>query len=455
MKDKMTAESEQRGTIRPLPFTFSGRFFLLLAIGSALLVPVYLYLDTGLGIPLGLDAALILLAFLDFVLGPSPKHFSIQRSLPYPLAVDRPNEVSLEISNRARRHVSLTIEDDVPPHCSVESLPLKTIAAPGTGTAPAYRLTPLERGNGEFGNIHFWLLGRFGLVWKHGEAEAERTVKCYPGLALIERRRLHVKRSIALDPVRALRKGGEGTEFESLREYAVGDDSRLVHWSTTARRGKLIVRRNRMERSQTVFLVLDAGRMMTARVRGKTKLDHAMNAALLLAYSALELGDNVGIMVVGQDVEVFLPPAKTPGQFARILDAIYALRAKMEEPRFYRALSDVSTKMKRRALFIIFTDLVDRRASEGLIRYSLGLLPRHLPLVVAMSDTEVVELADSMPKNKSDFYRQGVAAEMLERREQVLARLSSVGVSVMDIPPENISASVLERYLDIKMRNLL
>lgn len=447
--------SVKRETIRPLPFTFSRRFFLLFAVISGAFVPIYFYLDKGAGIPLVLDAVLILTALLDFFSGPSPKQIVVQRPLPYPLAVDRPNDVALEISNRTGRPVSLTIEDDVPRRSSVELLPLKMVVQPGSGAAQVYRLTPLERGDGEFGNIHYWILGRFGLVWKHGEAEAGATVKCYPGLALIERRRIQVRRAMALDPLRALRKGGEGTEFESLREYAVGDDSRLVHWSTSARSGKLIVRRNRVERSQTVFLVLDAGRMMTARVLGKTKLDHALNAALLLAYSALELGDKVGIMVVGQDVEVFLPPAKTPGRFARILDSTYALKAKMEEPRFYRALSDISTRMKRRALFIIFTDLIDQRASEGLIRYSLGLLPRHLPLVVAMSDTEVVGLADSKPENRQDFYRQGVAAEMLDRREQVLARLSSVGVAVMDIPPETISASVLERYLDIKTRNLL
>lgn len=455
MKRKPHRKPVKRETIRPLPFALSRRFFLLFGAISAALVPVYIYLDKGAGIPLGLDAVLILTALLDFISGPSPKDIVVQRPLPYPLAVDRPNEVSLEVSNRTGRRVSLRLDDDVPARCSVASMPLKVAVSPGSGTTSVYRLTPLERGDREFGNIHFWLLGRLGLVWKHGEAEAARTVKCYPGLALIERRRIQVRRSMALDPTRPLRKGGEGSEFESLREYVVGDDSRLVHWGTTARRGKLIVRLNRIERSQTVFLVLDAGRMMTARVLGRTKLDHAMNAALLLAYSALELGDKVGIMVVGQDVEVFIPPAKTPGQFARILDATYALKAKMEEPRFYRALSDVSTKMKRRALFIILTDLIDQRASEGLIRYSLGLLPRHLPLVVAMSDTEVVELADSMPENKSDFYRQGVAAEMLERREQVLARLSSVGVTVLDTPPESISASVLERYLEIKTRNLL
>lgn len=235
----------------------------------------------------------------------------------------------------------------------------------------------------------------------------------------------------------------------------VGDDSRLIHWGTSARKGKPIVRENRVERSQVVFLVLDAGRMMTARVREKTKLDYALNASLLLAYAALELGDQVGVMVVGQEVLAFLPPSKSRGQFGRILDATYALAPRMEEPRFYRALSDLTTKLRRRCLAVVFTDLIDERASEGLLRYSLGLLPRHLPLVVAMSDPEVASLADEIPRTKQDLYRQGVAAELLERRENLLARLRSAGALVMDVAPDRISAAVLNRYLEIKTRNLL
>jgi uncharacterized protein (DUF58 family) len=325
----------------------------------------------------------------------------------------------------------------------------------GSGSRLSYHVTPLERGDGEFGDITFWVKGALGLVWKRGKAPARKIVKLYPGLSLIEERRLRVWRPVAQDMARTRWRTGAGTEFDSLREYVVGDDSRLIHWSTTARKGKLVVRQNRIERSQTVFLVLDAGRMMTARVLGKTKLDHGLNAALLVAYTALELGDKVGVMVVAQDVLCFEPPARTPGQFGRILDATYALEPRMEEPRFYRALSTVATRLKRRSLVIVFTDLIDERSSQGLMRYSLGLLPRHLPLVVALSDTEIAGLADSIPETQQDLYRQGVAANLLERREHLMGNMLSNGVMVMDTPPEKISPDTLDRYLEIKRKSLL
>jgi uncharacterized protein (DUF58 family) len=216
-----------------------------------------------------------------------------------------------------------------------------------------------------------------------------------------------------------------------------------------------MVRQNRLERSRTLFLVLDAGRMMTARVLGKTKFDHGLNAALLLSHSALEFGDYVGLAAVAGEPLCFLPPSKGAGQFGRILDATYSLEPKIQEPRFHLIMSQVTTRLKRRSLVVILTDLTDEKASKGLMRYNLALLPKHLPLVVAMSDNELLEVADGYPAKESDLYRQAVAAEILSRREQLLAKLRSAGVLVVDKPPDRISGALLDRYLEIKTRNLL
>lgn len=455
MKSGGSPRRARANSIRSMPLFFSGRFFLVFGLVSAGLLPTYFVYPGALWMPLAVNGIILMAALVDFVIGASPKKIVVERPLPFPLAVDRSHEIQLEIANRTGQPVSLTIRDDFPEQCRAESYPVKGIVRPGSGARLAYRLTPLERGNGQFGDAHFWVLGRLGLVWKHGKTPAARTMKFYPGLALIERHRLRLSRPQGLDPIRSLVRKGVGSEFDSLREYSFGDDSRLIHWGTTARKGKPVVRVNRLERSQTVFVVLDAGRMMTARVLGRTKLDYGLDAALLLAYAALEIGDKVGLMVVGQDIQAFLAPSSGPGQFGRILDATYALAPKLEEPRFYRALSDLSAKLKRRALVVIFTDLIDERSSEGLLRYSMALIPRHLPLVVAMSDTEVVRIADGIPETMEDLYRQGVAAEMLERREKLIARLGSAGVMVLSTQPERISAAALDRYLEIKTKNRL
>jgi uncharacterized protein (DUF58 family) len=455
MKLDPNVKESRKTRIKSLPFFLSERFFLVFVVASSAVVPLYFSFYSGIWVPLGLNGLLILAAVADYLRVPSPEKITLHRSVMYPLPVDRFSPITVEIANRTGKPVSLLIHDDFPKRCSSQNLPMKTVAFPGNQTTATYRLKPLERGDGNFGNLHFWLPGPWGLVWRKGESPGELTAKFYPGLALIQERRMKVWRPMAHEAIRITSRRGVGTEFDNLREYVPGDDSRLIHWTTSARRGKPIVRQNRVERSQTMFIVLDAGRMMTARVLGKTKLDHGLDAAVLVAHTALAFGDKVGVMVVGQDVVFFLAPANVPGQLGRILDGTYRLHPKMEEPRFYLALSLVAQRLRNRSLVLVFTDLIDERASQGLLRYSLGILPRHLPLVVAMSDTELVNLADSVPKAASDLYRQGVAAGMLARREQLLAKLSSAGVMILDTPPEKISSAVLDRYLEIKARGLL
>jgi uncharacterized protein (DUF58 family) len=442
-------------TMRTLPLFLSRRFFLLFGFTLIPLALIYGYHSAHVLFPLTLDALLLLAAFLDYVVGPSPRDIHMERLLHYPLAVDRANEIPLEVVSTGTHPVSVRMYDDYPEGCSVRSLPVRVDLQPRVPTRVSYQLTPLERGKVRFGDIHFWVAGSLGLVWKHGESPGSQDVKLYPGLALIERHRVKGRPLSAHDMVWPAWKRGEGTEFDSLREYGVGDDSRLIHWSTTARKGKLIVRQNRVERGQAMFLILDAGRMMTARVLGKTKLDHALQAALLLAYAGLEAGDKVGVMAVAREVLCFLPPSGGMAQFGRILDTTYALDPRLEEPRFHVALSNLATRLRKRSLVVIFTDFIDERASQGLMRICQGLLPRHLPLVAALSDIEVARVADASPENWHDLYRQGVAAELLERRGELLAKLGSSGVMVLDVRPEKISAAVLDRYLSIKTRNLL
>ena len=149
-----------------------------------------------------------------------------------------------------------------------------------------------------------------------------------------------------------------------------------------------------------------------------------LNSALLLTRSALELGDNVGLTAIARGNSLLCASVQRSKAFGRILDSTYTLEAAFK-PRFYLALSDLSGQLKTRSLVVIFTDLIDERASAGLIRYNLGLVPRHLPLVVVMSDNEILNVADAVPREERDLYRQGVASEILNRREQLLAKLAA------------------------------
>ncbi len=446
---------ERSPVIRALPFFFSKRFLLLIPALMAMGLIVKLYFTSSFWALFSLNLALAVLAIIDYLYCSHISGISVERSHLRPLAARAENEIRLEAINKNLEEVLVRIQDDIPHNCATRGHPLY-LRVPGQGAVKAaYGLTPKIRGDGEFGSIHFWVMGPMGLIWRRSESKAATKAKFYPGLAAIKGGGLKLQWPKANDPIRASWKRGAGGEFDSLRDYSSGDDYRLIHWSSTARRGKLTVRVNRIEMSQNLFMILDAGRMMTARAEGLTKMDHAINAAIALGAHALELGDRVGVMALAGEALTFIPPAKAPGQLARIMDALYNIEPRMEEPRYFMAAKAMASAFKRRSLVVIFTDVVDQRTSEGLLRLTLSLFPRHLPLVTAMRDPEVAGLADMNPKNVRDLYVSGVAAETIHRRELLVSKLRTMGAMVIDTAPSRISGETLDQYLDIKLKGRL
>lgn len=450
-----TISRKKSSIIRAMPFFFSKRFLLLIPLVMAIGLILRLYFTSSFWAPFSINLALALLVIVDYAYCPNISGISVERMPLRPLAARAENEIRLEVINRNPGDVLVRIQDDIPHNCSTRGHPLY-LRVPGLGAAKgSYGLTPKIRGDGEFGSIHFWTPGPMGLIWRRSESAAATKIKFYPGLAAIKGGGLKLQWPKANDPIRASWKKGAGGEFDSLRDYSAGDDYRLIHWSSTARRGKLTVRVNRIEMSQNLFMILDAGRMMTARAEGLTKMDHAINAAIALGAHAVELGDRVGVMALAAEALTFVPPAKTPGQLARIMDTLYNIEPRMEEPRYFIAAQAMASAFKRRSLVVIFTDVVDQRTSEGLLRLTLSLFPRHLPLITAMRDTEVALLADMNPNSVRDLYVSGVAAETIYRRELLMSKLRTMGAMVIDSAPSKISGETLDQYLDIKLKGRL
>lgn len=454
--ETMRVDPRSAGARHTFPFFFSKRFFILFTAASVLVIPAYFRSWASVALPLTIDIALILVAIADAATAPRFSGDRIKRRLPHLLAADAPATITLEIFHDAVRPISLIITDDAPDPLHTTGLPIRLTLAPMTHARVEYTIAPLRRGTVSFGDISHWSRGRAGLAWRRGRVPASASVKALPAISLIKRANLGLWLASAQGRrTSPLPRGELGGEFDGLRDYVPGDDVRLIHWATSARRGAPVVRVNRPERNQTVFLALDAGRMMTARVKGRTKFDFAVDAALLLAHGALSLGDKVGLIAFGREVLRILPPAANPARFRDMLEALYDLEPELEEPRFRLLLPQVGTLLKRRSLIVVFTDLIDERVSQGLMRCLLSLMPRHLPLAAAMSDPDVARLADAMPHTPHDLYRQGVASGLLDRRDALLASLSAAGVLVSDSSPDRLSADTLNAYMRVKRRGLL
>jgi len=260
------------------------------------------------------------------------------------------------------------------------------------------------------------------------------------------------RRDAGIKPIRRL---GEGRLFESLREWVPGDDLRHIDWKATARRAKVITRQYEAERRQQVLLVLDTGRLMTAEVGGVARLDFAVQAALELAYAAAQHDDNVGIMTFADGVQHFVAPERGRGGVRRVLDVLAEVQPKLVEPDYPGAFRYLAARNRKRALTVLFTDVIDRFASDALVANVATLRPRHLPLAVTLRNPELDAAAAVRPTTSRDAFRKAAAEELLHARDEALGHMRRAGVIVIDVTPERAAQAVVTKYLDLKRRGTL
>ena len=402
--------------------------------------------------------ALFVLALflLDGRMAGNQKRFDVTRHHDDRLSLGVQNRISVSVRNRARRGTRLWVRDDPPEAFEIETRLLDGSVEAMRNWEGTYHIKPLRRGDYQFGDVTLRWLGPLGLVQRQGQIKAAEPVKVYPNLLdvrmydlLLRRNRLH---EIGL---RATRMFGEGTEFERLREYLPDDEYRSINWKATARRHHPVTVQYQTERSQTVMAVLDTGRMMQTPVADIAKLDYAVNAVLFLGYVATGKGDRVGVMSFDDDVSHYLAPRQGRGQFYRMLEMLYGVDAQQIEPNYRKALTYLAVKQRRRALVVIFTDLSSGASMDSLVAQVVLLARSCLPLVVTISDPDVHSAAAQQPRDSLSVYQRATASQLLEERRKTLDTLRKRGILTLDVPANQLSMSVVNRYLELKARTLL
>ncbi len=438
---------------------FTRRFYILLALGILPLLLAWSWPGTK-WLVLLYDATLLAMAWLDYrhaedVCAPS-SGVEVKRMLTKRFMIGAENDVQLSVSNRAKRKVTFTIKDEYPPELELRGLRLLTATPKRNEVMLSYRLFAAARGDYHFGDVVLRWPGAWHLVIRQLRVPAAATVKVYPNINEAKKHELFAQRNRLLQTgQRRSSFKGQGREFESLRDYVRGDELRHVAWTATARRGKLVTRQYQIERNQSIVVMLDAGRLMTSRIEQLSKLDHAINAALSIAFVAASGGDNIGLLVFTRQVTTWLPPQRGHAQTNAILEALYNIKPQMIESSYSRAFQYFQQNCKRRSLVIILTDLVDRDASAELLAHTATLLPRHLPLIVTIGDKDLRSLVAQVPHEVSDIYKQSVAEELLQQREEALARITELGGLVLDVPAGQLALQLVNKYLEVKERGLL
>jgi uncharacterized protein (DUF58 family) len=393
---------------------------------------------------------------LDWRAAESISRFDVWREHDTRLSLAAENPVRLFVRNQGRRPASLWLRDEPPDAFQVETYILAGQAGPGQTWRGVYRVRPPRRGDYEFGDLNLRWLGPLGLVVRQARVEAAGPVKVYPNLLDVRRYDLLLRRSRLQElGLRQARMFGEGTEFERLRDYLPDDEYRRINWKATARRHRPVTTEYQTERSQNVVVVLDIGRLMQSPVAQIAKLDYVINAALLLAYVATGKGDRVGMMTFADDVGHFLSPRQGRGQFYRMLELLYRIEAQPVEPDYRRALSYLAAKQRKRALIVIFTELSGGTAMQTLVSHVSILARRCLPMVVTISDPDVFAAARGHPQDSLAVYQRAAAVQLLDERRLALDSLRRQGVLTLDVPANQLSLAVINRYLQLKGKMLL
>ena len=450
---------EMRGFGRPakrISFAFGRRFFLLMLIGLVWLGPAwsdprYLY-------AMGLwDVAVLALWIWDLRRLPRPAQLDVHRMWTQPPQLGVEAKVTLELQNSGSLPVTLEVIDDAPAsfQCGTPTLEITAQGNRKTGTAE-YVIRPGERGDARFGSVYLRYQSALRVAERWAVAPLKQTVRVYPNLEEAKRDTIYLIRSrqIAMEK-RHVRQRGQGREFESLREYREGDEWRDVCWSATARRGKLISKSYRIERSQTVWLVLDAGRLLRARVLGLSKLDYAAGAALSLAQVALYSGDRVAMLAYGRRVQQRLPAGRGAGHVRALLEGLAQVKGEELEADHQRAAEALLTFQKRRSLVVWLTDLSETATTPEVIESASRLARRHLVLFTVIGQPELRGLLRERPENAREMFHHVAAQEIVQRRDVLLRTLRQQGALTLEVDPARLSSAIVNQYLSAKERSLI
>ncbi|MBI3943869.1 MAG: DUF58 domain-containing protein [Chloroflexi bacterium] len=450
------------------------RFLILLLITALPLAATSL---SPLFVSLTVAWVMLLLAFLliDLRLTPRAGDWELARSHDQRLSLAIWNKVVVEVRlRRGLRNLRVWLRDEPPLSFRVgigdgqgaagvkpishSLLPLeetheKVYAAPGSPRHFTYYVYPPRRGDYRFGDLHLRWESVLGLVRRQARFPAAEAVKVYPNLVDIKKYDLLLRRNRLWElGLRTTRIFGSGTEFERLRDYLPDDEYRRIDWKATARRGKPVSVEYETERSQNLMVLLDIGRMMRSPVGDVSKLDYAINAVLLLAYVTTQKGDKLGLLAFADQVRRWLAPRGGKGQFQRMLELLYGVESEPVEPDYNTAFAYFAARQFRRSLVLVFTDLTGSVSTEALIAQMGRLSRSHLGLLVTISDPTVQRLARQNVVDSPTLYQRTVAEQLLEERKLTLERLRQGGIQTLDVPADELSVAVINKYLELKAR---
>jgi uncharacterized protein (DUF58 family) len=422
----------------------------VVAVGAAVL-RVLLPDSLPLGL-LGLNLVLLALVVVDWSLAPAPGRVVVERTLPPVLTLDHTGNVAWRLINPTNRSLRVAVADQLAPSLHASQRRASATVPPGGSATIHTTITPSRRGRFAVSDIAVRVDGPLGLAGRQRTRSLPAVLRVHPPFRSKDEAELRIRKARILEiGLRSAQGRGGGTEFEQLREYGADDEFRRVDWAATARSNKPIVRTYRAERNQTVVVLLDNGRVMAGRVEGVPRVEHAMDATLMLATVATRLGDRCGLVVFDANVRAVIEPSKARSQVGRVTEVLYDLQPELVETDYRGAFAATVARFRRRAMLVLLTELNEQAADEFLFPALPLVVRSHVVVVGAVRDPEVERWAvDPAGDDVEAVYRRAAAIDALAERSRVAARLRGLGVTVVDAAPGRLAGELADTYLSLK-----
>ena len=422
----------------------TGRTVLLVLLGA---VPLVIW--PGRAVQLGWLALVAVAVVVDLLLAGSPRELRLERSGPPSVRAGEPVDATLVVTNTGRRRVRGLLRDAWQPSAGAVSSRHRVDVPGGERRRLVTRLVPTRRGDRLVERVTVRSYGPLGVAARQRSLTAPGRVRVLPPFT--SRRHLPSKlaRLREIDGRTALRVRGQGTEFDSLRDYVVGDDVRSIDWRASARRQQVVVRTWRPERDRPVLLLLDTSRTAAARVVDAPRLDAAMDAALLLAALATRAGDRVDLLAMDRRVRARVEGVSGAKLLPALVEAMAPLEADLVEADWTGVVAAIRQRLTHRALVVLLTPLESAAVEEGLLPVITRLTSHHQVVIASVSDPDLTRMARGRA-DVDEVYAAAAAERAALDRAATTAELTRLGVDVVDADPADLPPRLADRYLALK-----
>ncbi len=408
-----------------------------------------------------LFAILVAVATIDLFLLVAARHFRVTRSVIKIASLGKKHDCLFTVANHSLSTCLAEIRDDIPNEFVPDIEKFEHTFSAQSRSSFEYQFVANERGRFRISCVYLKILSRFRLWHGYYDVECDDEVFVYPDMKQISQYDLLARTDrLSLMGVRRSRKIGQDNEFERLRDYTIDDNFKHIDWRTSARRQKLTVKDYQENQSQRIVFLVDCGRMMTGTSKGMDQFDHALNAMLMLSYVALRQGDSVGLICFSDAIHSYTPPRAGVNHINRLLHASFDQRANYVESRYDEAFLYLRKNCLKRSLVVLITNVIDSFNAEQILQYMSHLTTRHLPLGVLLRDHQMFDVIENhlerpAPVGSDLYFSAAAAAKIVNWRQQVVADLQHQGAMALDVFPEQLTAGLVNSYLQIKAKHLL